>query len=157
VPLNDFAGWLVALHVLGWTYSRIDYGRRIRGPPGEGKRKTSLRATLGKGGRGLGRLTLSRVENNHTVPISKTLENLGHGLLEVPSTQPFSTMVMSRQTAKNIPKAKPSDEIAWGSSRQRMAISGPSSPPVGQTTRTRSQDYSVTASADGPALGQRVG
>ena len=54
---------------------------------------------------------ISRLENGHTVPAIETLEKLARGL-EIPLYQLF----YDGDERPNLPKRKPSDDIAWGSS-----------------------------------------
>lgn len=63
---------------------------------------------------GLLRCYISRVENGHTVPAIETLEKLARAL-EVPMYELFYE---GEEPPKPLvlPKGRPSDEIAWGSS-----------------------------------------
>jgi len=63
---------------------------------------------------GLFRCYVSRVENGHTVPAIETLEKMARAL-EIPLYQLFYD---GEEPPKlpNLPKGKPSDEGAWGSS-----------------------------------------
>ena len=63
---------------------------------------------------GLLRCYISRVENGHTVPAIETLEKMARAL-EVPMYRLFYD---GEEPPKlpNLPKRKPSDDIAWGSS-----------------------------------------
>lgn len=62
---------------------------------------------------GLLRCYISRVENGHTVPAIETLEKLARAL-EVPLYQLFYDGE-EPPSLPSLPKRKPSDEVAWGS------------------------------------------
>jgi transcriptional regulator with XRE-family HTH domain len=62
---------------------------------------------------GLLRCYISRVENGHTVPAIETLEKMARAL-EIPMYQMFYDGDEPPKLP-NLPKRKPSDDIAWGS------------------------------------------
>ena len=62
---------------------------------------------------GLLRCYISRVENGHTVPAIETLEKMARAL-EIPMYQLFYDGEKPPELP-NLPRAKSSDDIAWGS------------------------------------------
>src|SRR5205823_4376597 len=61
---------------------------------------------------GLLRCYISRVENGHTVPAIETLEKMARAM-EIPMYQLFYDGDEPPKPP-NLPKRKPSDDIAWG-------------------------------------------